>query len=175
MNIDLGKLLKEKGKTVVVYLLSMLSLGIVAKWDSVVALYDKGAEIERLQGVKDDLKIALQDTAVLNAAFSNPEFVSIFFNNPTVNQKIEELGVELHKNVVTKIINKDSSKVSSRDYLAAAINMHPDSVLPFMGSFFRQVRKGEIATKKDVKSISIETAKAVVSRRRSPGFNDNVN
>ena len=140
----------------------MATLVVVAKWDAVVSTFDKGAEIEKMEIIKSDMKAALQDTSVLNAAFSNPNFVATFFNNPTVNKKIEELGVELHANVVNKIISKDSTKISSRDYFSAKINMHPDSVLAFQANFWRKVKDGQVATKKELEEYVDKEMRTVI-------------
>lgn len=149
-------------------LIGLITVFVVSKWEAIMTTFSTGAETERIEEFKADMKVALKDTAVLNSVFEDPVFVATFFAHPTVDKKVKELGIELHKKVVHQIIQKDSTKVSTRDYISAEINMHPDSVLPFQAKFWRMVREGKMATKTDVKEIAKETAKAVVGRRRSP-------
>lgn len=175
--LDIIKAIWKKAKVWVIgFLITSLSTAYYFTKDVI----DDYRHREHIAELKSDMKEVLQDTAVINSLFNNPDFVAVFFNNPNVNKKIEELGVELHKKVVINIIEKDSNKVSSRDYISAGINMHPDSVLPFQLKVFKFFKKLEdrgihLTTSRDLnilkevlESQDIKTEKP----RRTPTHND---
>ena len=175
--LDIIKAVWKKAKVwVISFLITSLSTAYYFSKD-VIADYRHRQHIAEF---KSNMKESIKDTAVINGLLNNRDFVAIFFNNPSINKKIEELGIELHKKVVTNIINKDSSKVSTRDYISAGINMHPDSVLPFQLEVFKFFKRLEdrgvrLATDKDLDVLkevleaqNIRTEKP----RRSPTHND---
>jgi len=169
INFDLGAWFSSKAKSVITYILSMATLVVVAKWDAVVSTFDKGAEIEKMEIIKSDMKAALQDTSVLNAAFSNPNFVATFFNNPTVNKKIEELGVELHNRIrdqiVEDVIKNDTNKISMRSFVGKEADIRDEQVLPLLAEIIKAYKEKEFAKKKDVKNIIKQEIKPTSLKR----------
>lgn len=100
--------------------------------------------VQHMVEYKADLIESFDDEAVVDSLFSQEQFVDMFFESDVVKAKIKDLGQELHANVVDQVLRKDSNKVSTRDYIGAVVNMHPDSVLPFQAKvmkFFKRLEE----------------------------------
>lgn len=125
-----------KGK-IVGAIIGVIIVFLVAQWDAVVDTFDKGAQVEKQVDFNTMLIEASKDKEVVKAFLESESFVNVFFSSPLVQKNITEIGNELHAEIINQRISKDSTKVSMRDYNAAGLNMHPDSVLPFQLSIFK--------------------------------------
>lgn len=153
MKIDLGKIAKEKGKQIAIWLFSMISLALVAKWDAVISTFDKGVQIEAQSEFNSQFIVAIHTDSVAQELLENEEFMMLFLESPVVKQHISDIGVELHDEIVKQIVEDDDTKVKKEDFISASINMHPDSLLAFQVRFWKKVKKNQLASKKDVKNI----------------------
>ena len=150
MVIDLKKIWANHKGWVFTILLSVLSSVFYFTKDVITDYLERQEQIS----FNENLIQAAETDSVAQAFLENESFVRMFFSSPKVQEHIEELGIELHQSVVDQIISKDTTKISTRDYNAAGLNMHPDSVLPFQLSvlkFFKKLKdKGiNITTSED--------------------------
>ena len=161
-----------KGK-IIGAITGIVAMFLMTQWDSIVETFATGENIEKQTEFNAYLIKAMETDSINRAFLDNDHFVEIFFNSPTVKKHVNEVGNELHAKIIAQRISKDSNKVSSRDYIGAAVNMHPDSVLPFqakMVKFFKTLEdKGvQLTTDEDFETLKevLEAQNIKTEKRR---------
>ena len=140
-----GEILKAVIGLVVVFL--------IAKFDYVVSIFDKGKEIENQVQFESDLIRAMENDSVVLSFLENEKFIKLFFESETVKNHIEQVGVELHNKIVIDVTKTDSNKVSMRSFVGMNAEVRDEQVLPILSEIVKSWNEKEIAKKKDVNTI----------------------
>jgi hypothetical protein len=140
-----GEILKAVIGLVVVFL--------IAKFDYVVSIFDKGREIEKEIEFNSNLIQAFKYDSVVSSLLSNKKFVKLWFESPTVKSHINIIGEELHDKIVVDVTKGDSNKVSMRSFVGMNAEVRDEQVLPILSEIVKSWNEKEIAKKKDVNTI----------------------
>lgn len=132
ITVDIKKLWKKHKGKVILILMAKLGAAYYFSKDVVYDYLDRQDQIE----FNERMIKSAEDTSVFAAFIGNEQFVRMLMKSPAVSQHTKDLGNEIHANIIAARISKDSTKVSSRDYIGAISNTHPDSVLAFQAKIF---------------------------------------
>jgi len=141
-----------KGK-IIGALTGLIVLFLVAKWDAILATFDKGQAIENQISFNSNLKTAFNNDSVVSALMANEKFVQILFQSPTVQKHIEEIGEEIHNKIVVDVTKNDSNKVSMRAFVGMGAGVRDEEVLPILTEIVKAWDEGKIITEKDIEGI----------------------
>lgn len=147
-----GKIIGAVAGLVVVFL--------IAKWDYVVARFDKGEEIAKQEVFEANLDKALKKPEIIKLLMENQEFVKLLFESPIVQKHIDEVGVELHDKIVLDVTKNDTNKVSMRSFVGMGAGVRDEQVLPILTEIVKAWNEGQVLTEKDVKDIVREARTA---------------
>ena len=118
MIIDVKKILKEKGKAILLYVISMISLALMAKWEWVVDTFDEGKNLQEERAFNGNIIKAFENDSVKTKAvdflMSDPKFAEKIINHPVIQGHIDVIGQEMHDKIVENVTKNDSNKVSMR-------------------------------------------------------------
>ena len=133
---------------------------LIAKWDYVVATFDKGEAVEQQEIFESNLEEALGKPQIIKMLMENEEFVKLLFESPIVQKHIDEVGVELHDKIVLDVTKNDTNKVSMRSFVGMRAGVRDEQVLPILTEIVKAWNEGQVLTEKDVKDIVREARTA---------------
>jgi len=168
ITLDIKKLWGNHKGWILASVLGLLSSSYYFGKDVVTDYLDRKEQAE----FNGNLIEASTNDSVVLAFLNNPVFIKLFFESPMVQEQITHLGTdiskEIHNNIVSDIIKKDTNKVSSRAYVAKELEIRDEAYLPLLVKALRAVKDKENASKADVKGIIKREVKP--EARRVPVF-----
>jgi len=126
---------------------------LIAKFDYVVSIFDKGKSIEKQAEFESNLIDAFKSDSVFSSLMNNEKFVQLWFESKTVKSHINKIGEELHDKIVIDVTKSDSNKVSMRSFVGMNAEVRDEQVLPILSEMVKAWNEKEIAKKKDVNTI----------------------
>ena len=153
LTVDIKDLWKKHKGWVVLTAFGMLSSAYYFSKDIVTDYMDR---VEQREFNENLIEAAGEDSVAL-AFLNNEAFFKMFFKSPAVQKEIKTLGIEIseeiHDNIISDIIKKDTNKVSSRSYVAKELEIRDEAYLPLLVKALKAVKEEENVSKSEVKGI----------------------
>jgi hypothetical protein len=134
-------------------LIGLIVVFLIAKFDYVVSIFDKGKEIENQVLFENSLIKSFENDSVIIGLLRNKKFVEIWFNSPEVKTQVNFIAEDLRNKIVLDVTKTDSNKVSMRSFVGMNAEVRDEQVLPILSEMVKAWNEKEIAKKKDVNTI----------------------
>jgi len=134
-------------------LIGLIVVFLIAKFDYVVSIFDKGKEIENQVLFENSLIKSFENDSVIIGLLKNKKFVEIWFNSPEVKTQVNFIAEDLRNKIVLDVTKTDSNKVSMRSFVGMNAEVRDEQVLPILSEMVKAWNEKEIAKKKDVNTI----------------------